>query len=36
VSYTIASGENGLSVGPITIDSGVTITVETNQRWLIL
>ena len=36
VSYTIASGENGLSVGPITVGSGVTITVSTNQRWLIL
>jgi hypothetical protein len=36
VSYTIASGENGLSVGPVTIDSGVTITVATDQRWLIL
>ena len=36
VSYTIATGENGLSVGPVTIDTGVTITVETNQRWLIL
>lgn len=36
VSYTIASGENGLSVGPVTIDSGVTITVATNQRWLVL
>lgn len=36
VSYTIGSGENGLSVGPITVDSGVTITVATNQRWLIL
>jgi hypothetical protein len=36
VSYTIASGENGLSVGPVTVDSGVTITVSTNQRWLIL
>lgn len=36
VSYTVASGENGLSVGPITIDSGVTITVATDQRWLIL
>ncbi len=36
VSYTIASGENGLSVGPITVDSGVTITVATDQRWLIL
>ncbi len=36
VSYTIASGENGLSVGPVTIDSGVTITVATDQRWLVL
>jgi hypothetical protein len=36
VSYTIATGENGLSVGPVTVDSGVTITVATNQRWLIL
>ena len=36
VSYTIAAGENGLSVGPITVGSGVTITVSTNQRWLVL
>ena len=36
VSYTIASGENGLSVGPITVDSGVTITVSSGQRWLVL
>jgi hypothetical protein len=36
VSYTIATGENGLSVGPVTVDSGITITVSTNQRWLIL
>lgn len=36
VSYTIASGENGLSVGPVSVSSGVTITVASNQRWLIL
>jgi hypothetical protein len=36
VSYTIATGENGLSVGPVSVNSGVTITVATNQRWLIL
>ena len=36
VSYTIASGENGLSVGPVTVDSGVTITVSSGQRWLVL
>lgn len=35
-SYTIASGENGLSVGPLTINSGVTITVSSGQRWLVL
>jgi hypothetical protein len=36
VSYNIASGENGLSVGPITINSGITITVSSGQRWLVL
>jgi hypothetical protein len=36
VSYTIAVGENGLSVGPITVNSGVTITVASGQRWLVL
>jgi len=35
-SYTIAAGENGLSVGPITVDTSVTITVSSGQRWLIL
>jgi hypothetical protein len=36
VSYTIPSGENGLSVGPVTIDTGITITVSSGQRWLVL
>jgi hypothetical protein len=36
VSYTIAAGENGLSVGPVTVASGVTITVSAGQRWLVL
>jgi hypothetical protein len=35
-SYTIATGENGLSVGPVTIDTSVTITVSSGQRWLVL
>lgn len=34
--YTIAAGENGFSVGPITVASGVTITVASGQRWLVL
>ena len=36
VNYTIATGENGLSVGPITVNSGITITVTSGQRWVIL
>ena len=36
VSYTIASGENGLSVGPVSVASGVTVTVSSGQRWLVL
>lgn len=35
-SYTIASGYNGQSVGPVTISSGVSITVSASQRWLVL
>ena len=36
VNYTITTGENGLSVGPITVNSGITITVTSGQRWVIL
>jgi len=36
VNYTVTSGENGLSVGPITVNSGVTITVTSGQRWVVL
>jgi hypothetical protein len=36
VDATVATGSNGLSVGPITIESGITITVADGQRWLIL
>jgi hypothetical protein len=35
-SYTIASGENGFSVGPMTVSSGVSITVSTGQRWVVI
>jgi len=35
-SYTIATGYNGLSVGPITVASGTTITVATGSKWSIL
>lgn len=35
-SYTIASGQNGMSIGPVTVNSGVTVTVSSGQRWLVL
>lgn len=35
-SYSIASGYNGHSVGPMTIASGQSVTVASGQRWIIL
>ena len=35
-NYTITAGSNGMSVGPMTIDSGFTVTIPSGQRWVIL
>jgi hypothetical protein len=35
-SYVIPVGKNASSVGPITINSGVTVTVLSDSRWVIL
>ena len=35
-SYTIASGTNAMSVGPITVASGQAVTVTAGQRWVVL
>ena len=35
-NYTLTSGSNGMSVGPITIAATKTVTVPTGQRWVIL
>jgi hypothetical protein len=34
-SYTIATGFNAQSVGPVTIASGQSVTVASGQRWLV-
>lgn len=34
-SYAIPTGNNAMSVGPMTINSGVSVTVPTGQTWLI-
>lgn len=35
-NYTLSTTKNGLSVGPITIASGVAVTVPSGQRWVVL
>jgi hypothetical protein len=34
-SYTIASGSNAMSVGPVTVASGQSVTVSSGQRWVV-
>jgi hypothetical protein len=36
VSATLNSGENALSVGPITLDTGANVDIASGQRWMIL
>jgi hypothetical protein len=35
-SYTIASGSSALSAGPITLSSGVVVTISPGSRWVIV
>jgi hypothetical protein len=35
-NYTIPNNYNASSAGPITIDSGVTVTVPSGSRWIVL
>ena len=35
-NYSISSGSNGMSAGPITISSGVSVTVPTGSTWVIV
>lgn len=35
-NYTVDTGTNAQSVGPVTVASGVTITVSSGQRWLVV
>jgi len=35
-SYTVGSGYNAMSVGPVTVASGKTVTVSSGQRWVVL
>ena len=35
-NYTIAAGTNGFSVGPITTANGVSVTVASGSRWVVI
>jgi hypothetical protein len=35
-NYTLSTGFNAMSTGPITINNGVTVTVPTGYRWVVL
>ena len=35
-SYTVTSGKNAMSTGPITINSGAAITIPLGSRWMVL
>lgn len=35
-NYTLTSGKNAMSAGPITINSSVTVTIPSGSRWVIV
>jgi hypothetical protein len=35
-NYTIAAGYSGSSAGPITINTGITVTVASGSRWVVI
>jgi hypothetical protein len=35
-SYTITTGSSAMSTGPITIQSGCSVTIPSGSRWVIL
>lgn len=35
-NYTVPTGSNAFSVGPITVSSGYAVTVSSGQRWVVI
>ena len=35
-NYTITPNRNAMSAGPITIDTGVTVTIPSGSNWVIV
>jgi hypothetical protein len=34
--YTIATGDNGMSAGPVAVNSGITVTVSSGSTWVVV
>ena len=35
-NYTITTGQNAMTAGPVTINSGVTVTVPSGSTWSVI
>jgi hypothetical protein len=35
-SYTISTNQNASSTGPVTINTGITVTIPTGSSWAII
>jgi len=35
-SYSITSGSSAMSAGPVTLNSGVSVTIPSGSRWVII
>ena len=36
VSYSLSTGYSAMTIGPMTINSGITVTVASGSRWVVL
>jgi len=36
VSYTLSTGKNAVTAGPVTIDSGITVTIPSGASWVVV
>ena len=35
-NYTITTNKSAMSAGPVTLNSGVTVTIPSGSRWVIV
>ena len=34
--YTVVAAKNAMTAGPVDINAGITVTVETGSRWVVV